>query len=100
MSQSTLAKQIGISFQQLQKYELGTNRIGDGRLWTIAKIFKVPIGALYEGVQGAAGVEVSPIQFLTKRDTMRLVQAFDKIEDRALRKSIVVMVERAAAPIA
>lgn len=49
MSQSDLAEQLGVSFQQAQKYEMGANRVGAGRLPRIAEIFNVPISALFKG---------------------------------------------------
>ena len=96
MSQGELAKKIGLSFQQLQKYEKGTNRISAGRLWKIAQIFNVPIPALYEGVHGRLGTEASALSLVTTRDAVRLVRAFDKIEERKLRKSIVLLLENIA----
>src|SRR3954470_16382873 len=50
-SQSELAGRLGVSFQQLQKYELGTNRIGSGRLWRIAAALEIPLMVLFEGVE-------------------------------------------------
>lgn len=97
MSQGALAHKIGTSFQQLQKYEKGANRISAGRLWKIAQVFNVPIAALYEGVHGRQGNEPSALSLITNRDAVRLVQAFDEIEDRGLRRAIVIVVERIAA---
>jgi transcriptional regulator with XRE-family HTH domain len=97
MSQGALASKIGLSFQQLQKYEKGTNRISAGRLWKVAQIFNVPIAVLYDGVPGRLGTEASALSLITNRDAVRLVQAFDKIEDRGLRRAIVIVVERIAA---
>ncbi len=50
LSQTAVAKQLGLSFQQLQKYENGTNRIGAGRLHDLAEILKVPVSFFYDGV--------------------------------------------------
>jgi len=94
LSQGALASKIGISFQQLQKYEQGTNRISAGRLWRVAQFFEVPIHVLYNGVKGRLGNELSPVSLITDRDAMRLVQAFDKVQNRAARKAIVTLVEK------
>ena len=50
-SQTELAKQVGVTFQQIQKYERGTNRIGASRLWGFCKVFDVPPGRFFEGVE-------------------------------------------------
>jgi transcriptional regulator with XRE-family HTH domain len=97
MSQGALAGKIGISFQQLQKYEKGTNRVGSSRLWRIAKVFNVPLESLFVGLQALPGSGPSPVSLIAKREPLRLVQAFDKIEDHSLRRAIVVVVERIAA---
>jgi len=93
MSQGELAKKIGLSFQQLQKYEKGANRISAGRLWKIAQIFNVPVQTLYDGVHGRLGTDASALSLITNRDTVRLVQAFAKIDDRALRRAIVIVTQ-------
>src|ERR1700730_12783264 len=52
-SQARLAKRLGVTFQQVQKYEVGANRIGTGRLVKVAAILGVPIAALFQGTDGA-----------------------------------------------
>jgi transcriptional regulator with XRE-family HTH domain len=96
MSQGALAQKLDLSFQQLQKYEKGANRISAGRLWKIAQIFGVPIAALYEGTHGRLGTEPSALSLITNRDAVRLVQGFDRIKNKQLRKAIVMMVEQSA----
>jgi transcriptional regulator with XRE-family HTH domain len=51
LSQTEVADAVGITFQQVQKYENGKNRIAAGRLWLIAKVFKVPVGYFFEGLR-------------------------------------------------
>jgi len=51
LSQSDLAEKVGVTFQQIQKYERGTNRIGASRLWSLCKIFDVKPGRFFEGVE-------------------------------------------------
>lgn len=50
-SQTELANKVGVTFQQIQKYERGTNRIGASRLWGFCKVFDVPPGRFFEGVE-------------------------------------------------
>ena len=50
-SQTDLAKQVGVTFQQIQKYERGSNRIGASRLWELCKVFDVPPGRFFDGVE-------------------------------------------------
>jgi transcriptional regulator with XRE-family HTH domain len=51
ISQTDLADAVGITFQQVQKYEKGRNRISAGRLWQIAKVFKVPVEYFFQGLR-------------------------------------------------
>ncbi len=55
MSQEKLGNALGISFQQVQKYEIGINRVSASRLWNIAKALEVDIGYFFEGIQKRAG---------------------------------------------
>ena len=71
LSQTALADQLGLTFQQLQKYESGANRISASRLWQIAQILDVPISWFFEGLDGESD-EFE--QFRTKRDTLELVR--------------------------
>jgi transcriptional regulator with XRE-family HTH domain len=102
MSQTDLAEQIGITFQQVQKYEKGTNRVGSGRLARIAEAFGLPISALFGGTPASRrrGNEPSALHLIAEKSPLRLVQAFARIKDRSLRRSIVAMVENVAAKCA
>jgi len=95
MSQSTLGEKIGVTFQQVQKYENGVNRIGSGRLQKIAGILGVPISALFN--ENAKGSEAAADRVLTdvlsKPDAMRLLWAFDAIKDSKRRLALVNLVE-------
>jgi len=95
MSQSTLGEKIGVTFQQVQKYENGVNRIGSGRLQKIAAILGVPISALFN--ENAKGSEAAADRVLTdvlsKPDAMRLLWAFDAIKDSKQRLALVNLVE-------
>ena len=60
MSQEKLADAIGIAFQQIQKYEVGTNRVAASRLWDIARILEVDVGYFFEGIQKRAKRKAKP----------------------------------------
>ena len=96
MSQGELAHRLGVTFQQVQKYEVGGNRIGTGRLLKIATILGVPIAVLFQGADRAEQTG-SPLSLVADRRSFRLAQAFAAIENSTLRLSIVNLVERIAA---
>lgn len=89
MSQEHLAEQCGITFQQIQKYERGTNRVGAGRLWQIGKALDVPVTYFYSDVEpgdepqnieeagGEPRLNVSVIA--SDKKMVRLIKAFDKL---------------------
>ncbi len=88
MSQSDLARKLGVSFQQIQKYEKGTNRVGAGRLPQIAKIFNIPIGALFDANANTSpgkSMGAVPIKLIPDRNTLKLLAAFGDIAHREIR---------------
>ena len=96
MSQTDLAKAIGLTFQQVQKYEKGANRIGSGRLVRIADALGVPVLTLLAGLPGAeriSPVEPSAVALLAKAQPLRLMQAFAAIKDRPLRRALLAVTE-------
>jgi transcriptional regulator with XRE-family HTH domain len=101
MSQGDLAKQLGVSFQQVQKYEKGTNRVGAGRLPQIAEILGVSIGAFFKATMdvsaGKGTGSAVPVKLVTDIATVRLLTAYAKITDRSVRRDISELVERIAA---
>ena len=98
LSQAGLAAAIGISFQQLQKYEKGANRVGAGRLVRIANALGVPVMALLAGVPGAARktADASPVALIAKAQPLRLAQAFAAIDDRPVRRALLAVAEEIA----
>lgn len=99
LSQSALGEKLGITFQQIQKYEKGTNRVGASRLQGIANILGVEVGALFNGVatvgepDPSRGSDIAGIQaFLSSSDGFALNQAFVNIKDGAVRRRIVALV--------
>src|SRR4051794_25172225 len=106
MSQEKLGEALGLTFQQVQKYEKGTNRVGASRLQQISEILQVPVSFLFEGgpTGGTAnqgfGEAQSPAyvsDFLATSEGLALTRAFTRISDAKLRRSIVDMVEQIAA---
>ena len=96
MSQTGLAKELGITFQQVQKYEKGSNRVGASRLQKIAGVFKMPISELFSGPIGGSGSDASINAFYSTTEGIRLTRAFMKITDADVRKSLVGLMEAIA----
>ena len=96
MSQEKLGDAIGVTFQQIQKYEKGTNRISVGRLQVIAKILKVPVAYFFNGDGGGSGPGHEMFSLLESTYALRLMKAFLQIQDRQIRRSTVELVESLA----
>jgi transcriptional regulator with XRE-family HTH domain len=100
MSQTKLGDAIGLTFQQVQKYEKGTNRIGASRLQHIAHILQVPVPFFFEGLpppSEAPSEEGACIDdFLATSDGLSLTKHFTRITDPKLRRCIVDLVEQIA----
>ena len=109
MSQEKLAEALGISFQQVQKYEKGVNRVGASRLQAISDILQVPISFFFDGASppsssrkkaGDAPSTDFVREFLEDADSDKLVKAFLRIKAPEVRRSIVRMVEVISDPSA
>jgi transcriptional regulator with XRE-family HTH domain len=107
MSQEKLGDALGLTFQQVQKYEKGTNRIGASRLQQIAHILQVTVSFFFEGAPSAVtsgrheGMAEAPSpayvsDFLATSDGLALTKAFMRIDDSKLRRRIVDLVEQIA----
>jgi transcriptional regulator with XRE-family HTH domain len=105
MSQEKLGNALGLTFQQVQKYEKGTNRIGASRLQQISNILQVPVSFFFEGAPdlpakaGELAEAPSPMyvaDFLATSDGLALTRAFMRIHDSRLRRKIVELVEQMA----
>jgi transcriptional regulator with XRE-family HTH domain len=104
VSQEKLGEQLGLTFQQVQKYEKGVNRIGASRLFDLAKVLGVPIAYFYEGAPGVAsdplatpGMAERPadtfmFEFLNTREGLELNRAFARISDPKQRRAVVDLV--------
>jgi len=108
MSQEKLGEKLGLTFQQVQKYEKGINRIGASRLYDLAQVLGVPVQFFYEdarigGADAADGQaagegrdEHSIVEFLRSRDGLELNRAFVRIPDLKARRAIVDLVRSLA----
>jgi transcriptional regulator with XRE-family HTH domain len=99
MSQEKLGDALGLTFQQVQKYEKGVNRVGAGRLTKIAEVLGIDVGAFFTGKDVLEGEQPkdggsSPLKLLTVSGAFRLLRAYGDIEDSNLRRAIVDLVEQ------
>lgn len=102
MSQEKLGEQLGVTFQQVQKYERGANRVGASRLWKLSEVLDVPVGFFYDGLSSeyggqsdnpallSAGPDQSPVvyDFINSTDGVSLAKAVLKIKNKAVRRQI------------
>jgi len=102
MSQEKLGAALNLTFQQVQKYEKGTNRIGAGRLQQLSHVLQVPVEFFFEGAPNASaphGSNKSELwmaqidDFVSNPDGLRLIEAFMRIDNAALRRRIVMLVQ-------
>ncbi len=101
MSQERLGDLLGLTFQQVQKYEKGVNRIGAGRLFEVARILNVPVDFFYEGLnaitEGGLGDGAPPVmEFISSGEGLQLSLAFMKIKDAKVRKRVLDLVKSLA----
>jgi len=97
MSQEKLGDLLGLTFQQVQKYEKGINRIGAGRLFEIARILDVPVDFFYDGVGASsdalAEASAPVMEFVSSNEGLQLSLAFMKIKDPKVRKRVLDLVK-------
>jgi transcriptional regulator with XRE-family HTH domain len=103
MSQEKLGENLGITFQQIQKYEKGTNRIGASRLQHIARVLTVPVSFFFEDAPGAVAAEPDGglaerpsasyvVDFLSSSEGVQLNKAFIRIRDPKVRRKVIELV--------
>src|SRR5205085_9817734 len=101
-----LGNALGLTFQQIQKYEKGTNRVGASRLQQIAEVLQVQVSFMFEGAPGTSittsgtrepAAPAYVADFLATADGLALTRAFTRLKDTKLRRSIVDLVEQIAA---
>lgn len=108
MSQEKLGEHLGLTFQQVQKYEKGVNRIGASRLFDLAQVLGVPVQFFYdEAPQAVTDLELAPgfaeppaesyvVEFLSTREGLDLNKSFVRITDPRVRRSVVELVRSLA----
>jgi transcriptional regulator with XRE-family HTH domain len=98
ISQTSLGAALGVSFQQVQKYEKGTNRVSCSRLVEIAQVLDVSVSYFFQ--EGRSDPDISAVQQLDARDFkygMRLIAAFGQVSDRSTRQKFLELLETIAA---
>lgn len=105
VSQERLGESLGVTFQQIQKYEKGSNRVSASRLWQISEILGVPVSFFFEGYEGtmsgAAGFSEDfepalPIEFLKSNEGIKLIETFNRITNPKKRKNALDILETLA----
>ena len=102
MSQEQLGEQLGITFQQVQKYERGTNRVGASRLWGISKVLQVPVQYFYDGLpdgveEGENSEPPEIYEFINSSDGVALAMAVSQIKNKSVRRQILELARSLAA---
>jgi transcriptional regulator with XRE-family HTH domain len=100
ISRITLGEALGLTVQQIQKYEKGTNRIGASRLQQICAVLEIPVSSLFEDTPGSSpfksGMPQDIIDFMVSEEGVRFVAAFSRISDRRMRRGIARLAGRIA----
>jgi transcriptional regulator with XRE-family HTH domain len=111
MSQEQLGKSSGLTFQQIQKYERGTNRMGASRLYQLARLLNVPVAYFFEDMPqaqtkqpGLSDAEQAPLanaphedsQILQRRETLELIRAYYRITDPRQRRKVYDLIKSMA----
>ncbi len=113
LTMQTLAKAVGVTYQQLQKYERGVNRVGASRLFNLSQVLDVPISFFFDDLSPAAagagrkrrakgfsGAPAAAIDFdvLSKQETIKLIRAYYRVTDPQLRKRVLDLLEAIGKP--
>lgn len=103
LSQSEIGRYLGVTFQQVQKYEKGVNRIGPSKLYEVSKLLKTPINYFFDGFEeiksksaccfNEDGEEFDSENNVSDREALRLIKAFTSIKDPKIRKQITSLVK-------
>ena len=91
MSQTEVANALGVTFQQVRKYERGTNRVGASRLYDLSRILSLPLQIFFEGLENQAHTsedDAENVVHLMKPDTIELVEAYYKVDNLHVRRRI------------
>ena len=96
MSQERLGNKLGVTFQQIQKYERGSNRVGASRLWKISQVLNVDVGFFFDGLEEEGSIsefaadDQLPIvyDFIKSTDGVALAKAVSQINNKAVRRQV------------
>lgn len=105
MSQERLGDDLGVTFQQVQKYERGANRVGASRLYRLSRVLEVPVQFFFEGLgeksaaSGMAEDDQTPLvyDFIQSADGVSLAESFSRIKDAKVRRRVLELVRTLAA---
>ena len=101
MSQERLAESIGLTFQQIQKYERAANRVSASKLWEIARVLRAPVSYFYEGLEGvdqAQPAMTAMHDFLVTPEGIELAALFPRISHHRVRRKVLELVRMLADP--
>jgi transcriptional regulator with XRE-family HTH domain len=97
ISQAALTEALGVTFQQVESYEKGTDRIGYGRLFKIAEVLGCDVMDFFEGITKAQTIWSTPFsKFVATQDGVALIEAMLKIKNQALRRTVIDIAEKLA----
>lgn len=96
LSQTALGNAVGVTFQQVQKYEKGQNRVGAGRLREIARLLEVPVSAFFDDNTTSDGPQEDVFSFLNAQGSVELLRAYTQIVDDQMRRDVLALVRSAA----
>ena len=96
LSQTALGNAVGVTFQQVQKYEKGQNRVGAGRLREIARLLEVPVSAFFEEKEEGAAPKEDVFGFLSAHGAIELLRAYALIENDQMRRDVLAIVRTVA----
>ncbi len=95
LTQRDLGKLVGVTFQQIQKYENGKNRMGASRLWHISQILELPVSYFFEGLESGKRVDAHDVETAEniRRQSLELLRNFYAIEDDQMREAIYQLIK-------
>ena len=100
LSQTALADELGVTFQQIQKYERGANRVGASRLWDISQFLEVPISYFFEGLESVEPKkdpnENLMLRTISSHDGSKFLEALDKIQEGDVRRQLLSLLRTLA----
>ena len=93
MSQTALGDGVDLTFQQIQKYENGSNRVGGSRLWQFSQILDVPVSYFFEGLDGQPARKSKLALLMEQPETIKLVRKYYEIKSKTIRRRLYEMID-------